>query len=112
MSARALVPLYFTTALIGGGLTGVAWRQIQCEAPRRVRFDGAQASADALPLPAGSSPDLRFRLLSPWETAVTPVARRFDPPLGALVYNAQPFWEMNTRRGGHHTGDDLNGIGG
>jgi murein DD-endopeptidase MepM/ murein hydrolase activator NlpD len=112
MSRRATVPLYSTALLIAAGLTYFAWRQIQREGPQRIRFEGAQASADALPVPAEGSPDMRFRLLSPWETAVTPVASRFDPPLGALIYNAQPFWEMNVRRGGHHTGDDLNGIGG
>ena len=112
MPLRATVPLYSATLVIAAGLTGVAWWQIQREEPRKFRFEGAQASADPLPMPSDDSPDLRFRLLSPWETAVTPVASRFDPPLGALVYNAQPFWEMNARRGGHHTGDDLNGIGG
>jgi hypothetical protein len=112
MSARAIVPLYGIALLSAAGLIYAASRQIQREEPQRIRFEGAQASADSLTMPADGSPDMRFRLLSPWETAVTPVASRFDPPLGALVYNAQPFWEMNVRRGGHHTGDDLNGIGG
>ena len=55
-------------------------------------------------------------MLSAWEVAKLPRAPRFDAPMGsetgALTYNAQPFWEMNDGRGGHHTGDDLNGIGG
>jgi len=112
MSLRATVPLYATALLTAAGFTFAAWRQIQHAEPRRIRFEGAQASADSLPMSPEGLPDMRFRLLSPWETAATPVALRFDPPLGALIYNAQPFWEMNVRRGGHHTGDDLNGIGG
>ena len=45
-----------------------------------------------------------------------PRVSRFDWPMGsahgAFTYNAQSFWEMNARRGGRHTGDDINGIGG
>lgn len=69
-----------------------------------------------LPMPAKGEPDHRFQFLSAWQATTIPKAVRFDPPLGSehggLVYNAQKFWEMNEKRGGHHTGDDLNGIGG
>jgi murein DD-endopeptidase MepM/ murein hydrolase activator NlpD len=73
--------------------------------------------ADApLFLPADGRPRHRLHQLSAWDLATLPRAARFDPPMGsehgALTYNAQPFWEMNDKRGGHHTGDDLNGIGG
>lgn len=80
---------------------------------------GAEAEIDAdspLAMPESGEPDHRFHFLQAWETAQIPRATRFDPPLGTehggLVYNAQKFWEMNEKRGGHHTGDDLNGIGG
>lgn len=67
-------------------------------------------------MPVSGPPDPRFRFLSPWQLATTPTATRFDSPMGsassALAYNAQKFWDMNEARGGHHTGDDLNGIGG
>ena len=81
--------------------------------PRKV----ADIDADSpLAMPANGELDHRFHFLSVWETARIPRALRFDPPLGSdhagLVYNAQKYWEMNDKRGGHHTGDDLNGIGG
>ena len=69
-----------------------------------------------LAMPEKGEVDHRFHFLSAWESAQVPRALRFDPPMGSdhsgLVYNAQKFWEMNDKRGGHHTGDDLNGIGG
>lgn len=77
---------------------------------------GYQDADPPLGMPVSGPPDHRFLFLSPWQTASIPRALRFDLPMGtehgALVYNAQLFWDMNEKRGGHHTGDDLNGIGG
>lgn len=60
--------------------------------------------------------DPRMHLHSPFEAALIPSAPRFDAAMGsenaALTYNAQGFMEMNATRGGQHTGDDINGIGG
>jgi len=82
-----------------------------------IKRTSTQTGADTpLPMPQTGEPDHRFHFLPAWQTAQIPRALRFDPPLGSdhagLVYNAQKFWEMNVKRGGHHTGDDLNGIGG
>ncbi|MBT8037561.1 MAG: M23 family metallopeptidase [Verrucomicrobiae bacterium] len=72
------------------------------------------------PLPSPSETtapfDPRFIQLTAFERATIPTATRMAPPMGTeaagLTYNAQPFWSLNTQRGGHHTGDDINGIGG
>lgn len=60
--------------------------------------------------------DHRLELLSGIDRFRVPFANRLDYPMGtahgAFTYNAQSFWELNQQRGGRHTGDDLNGIGG
>ena len=60
--------------------------------------------------------DPRFIQLSAFERALIPTATRMAAAMGssqgALTYNAQHYWDNNIERGGHHTGDDINGIGG
>lgn len=100
--------LLLTLAAAAGAIGVVIWRFGETS--------GEQAADAPLSMPAKGEPDHRFDFLSAWQTARIPKAVRFDPPMGTqhggLVYNAQKFWDMNEKRGGHHTGDDLNGIGG
>lgn len=60
--------------------------------------------------------DPRFIQLTAFERARIPISSRMSAAMGtehgALTYNAQPFWSNNAKRGGHHSGDDINGIGG
>lgn len=55
-------------------------------------------------------------LLSAEQLARVPYTDGFQwpcgTPEGAMMYDAQPFGSPNELRGGHHTGADLNGIGG
>ncbi|MES2996642.1 MAG: M23 family metallopeptidase [Verrucomicrobiota bacterium] len=96
-SASAWLPLVIVALLAAGVIVLV----------RRQAVDSSTAAQKFAP---------RLHQLSPWEMAAIPQALTFESPAGsasgALVYNAQKFWEMNAKRGGHHTGDDLNGIGG
>ncbi|HSP41877.1 MAG TPA: M23 family metallopeptidase [Luteolibacter sp.] len=106
--------LILATLAVAAGMVGyVLWHETE-EAPReKIGFQDADAP---LAMPGNGAPDHRFHMLTAWQAARVPVALRFDPPLGsehgALTYNAQKFREMNEKRGGRHTGDDLNGIGG
>jgi len=79
-------------------------------------LDSFQDADAPLPMPARGAPDFRFdRFPAPTRTRI-PLALRFSAPLGsvsgAFSYDAQPFGEDNPNRGGLHSGDDLNGIGG
>ena len=102
--------LVFSAVLSVVGIGGlIIWGKVS-------KQSGLQDVDAPLSLPESGDVDQRFQFLSAFQTAQIPLAVRFDPPLGTehagLVYNAQKFWEMNLKRGGHHTGDDLNGIGG
>ncbi len=79
---------------------------------QRNELAGFQGVGRSMVMPLDGKLDHRFDFPSVWKSVEIPLAIRFDPPMGELAYNAQKFWDMNEKRGGHHTGDDLNGIGG
>jgi murein DD-endopeptidase MepM/ murein hydrolase activator NlpD len=104
------------TLLLAAGIVGYAvWRSSRTAAPEE-KLIGFQNADTPFAMPKSGKPDMRFHFLSAWQANQVPSASRMDKPMGsengALTYNAQKFWEMNDKRGGHHTGDDLNGIGG
>lgn len=107
-------PVFVLMLVAAAGIGGfVGWRLWQSPTVWR---DNYQAADDPLAMPGTGEVDHRFDYPCAWQVAQIPRALRFDPPMGTehggLVYNAQKFREMNEKRGGHHTGDDLNGIGG
>lgn len=113
MAARST--LVFLTA--AAGMLGAAlWQDRPPVVPPIEALTGFQDADAPLMLPADGQPRYRLHAFSAWQLAEIPRASRFESPLGseygALTYNAQKFWEMNEGRGGYHTGDDLNGIGG
>lgn len=110
-SARLLL-----TLLIAAGIVGyVVWKSSRTGVGE-VKVIGFQDYDVPFEMPKDGMPDMRFHFLSAWQANQIPTASKMDTPMGsengALVYNAQKFMEMNEQRGGHHTGDDLNGIGG
>lgn len=94
----------------------VLWRE-QAHKLGPIESLASMQGADApLFLPDDGQPRHRLHSFNAWQLASIPSSPRFDAPMGSetggLTYNAQQFWEMNEKRGGHHTGDDLNGLGG
>lgn len=109
------VRLLITLVIAFGMVTFLVWRSSQTKiAP--VKLVGFQDHSAPPGMPESEAPDMRFFMLSAWQANQIPKISSMEPPLGsengALTYNAQPFWEMNEDYKGHHTGDDLNGIGG
>ena len=103
------LPLNLLTLIVAIALVGVMGFVL-------IRPSALHDEETPLAMPINGQLDHRFHFLSAWLTAQIPTSLRFDPPLGSdhggLVYNAQKFWDFNSKRGGYHTGDDLNGIGG
>lgn len=107
--------LLITLAIAFGMVGYFVWKSAHTTvAP--VKLVGFQDNAAPMEMPESGELDMRFHMLSAWQANQIPTISRMDTPMGsengALAYNAQQFWEMNDQRGGHHTGDDLNGIGG
>lgn len=109
--ARLLLVLVIAAGLIGFAI----WRS-SLTGVEQVEIVGFQGADVPLEMPEDGKPDMRFHFLSAWQANQIPTVTRMDTPMGsengALVYNAQKFREMNEKRGGYHSGDDLNGIGG
>ncbi len=110
-SARLLIVLVLAAGLVGFAI----WRSSKTTTPE-VKLIGFQKADVPFEMPKDGKPDMRFHFLSAWQANQIPTVTEMDTPMGsengALVYNAQKFQEMNEKRGGFHTGDDLNGIGG
>jgi hypothetical protein len=110
-SMRLLITLVLAAGVVGF----VLWRGSQAKVGD-VKLVGFQDADKPLENGMSGGLDMRFSMLSAWQVNQIPLMSKMDTPMGsengALVYNAQKFWEMNDKRGGHHSGDDLNGIGG
>ena len=107
----------FVLILIGAVMLAVVlWRESAHKLGPVENLNSMQGADAPLFLPDNGQPRHRLHQFNAWQLATIPTAHRFDAPMGSetggLTYNAQKFWEMNEKRGGHHTGDDLNGLGG
>lgn len=117
---RILTPLrLFTLGLLGLGAVGVgvvAHLNADIEAAPASPATAGIYGQDVPPAsePATLLPGLV--LLTPHQLALIPQVDGFQSPCGTagggFVYDAQPFNTPNEKRGGHHTGCDINGIGG
>lgn len=117
---RILTPLrWFTLGLLGVGVIAagvIAYLNHDGEAPP---ISPAIAGLYGQDVPPASTPQTLLPglvLLTPHQLALIPLADGFQSPCGTasggFVYDAQPFNSLNQKRGGHHTGADINGIGG
>ncbi len=114
-SVRANWRMWMGTALllgVAGGACGAWLQRVDRLAPW---LPGFTAQAGDRPLAREFDPAIGGRL-SVWQRAELPMVQQWRAPMGAengaWTYIAQGFWEWNEQRGGHHLGEDWNGIGG
>lgn len=104
--------LFYALAIVGvvGLSCWLAWENAQ----RTGRGETGTQEAPARAIPEQIIGGLI--LLRPEQIVSAPIVDGFQwpcgAPNGAMVYDAQRFGAMNDKRGGRHTGQDLNGIGG
>ena len=104
------------------GLLILSYTQSNKDARVPIKSLASAQQADAplgFPVAKAQKPgpfDQRFIQFTAFERAVIPAVTRMTAAMGTrhggLSYNAQHYWDQNPERGGHHTGDDMNGIGG
>lgn len=111
-TSRVILGLLVTACVL---ITAFAWYKASHDADPEMGMRHNIYDEDVPP----SSPvpvDGRLILLTPQDLARAPLADVFTSPLGdengAFTYVAQGLGDMNAARGGRHTGQDLNGIGG
>lgn len=102
--------------LAGVGVLGLVWLGSRKEGERKERITASlyrEAEASSV-MPAQILGGLI--LLRPEELVAAPEIDGFQwpcgSPSGAMMYDAQGFGALNATRRGHHTGKDINGIGG
>lgn len=119
---RVLHVLVVTTFIVVIGWVILAYTSTKSDHIVPVKSLASAQQADApLGFPSSETKkapafDPRFIQLTAFERVLIPTATRMAAAMGsshgALTYNAQHYWDNNVERGGHHTGDDINGIGG
>lgn len=117
---RFFTPLrWFTLGLLGIGAVGAGVIALLNSDSSDAPVTPALAGIYGQDIPGSTLPETLLPglvLLTPHQLALIPQVDGFQSPCGtangAFVYDAQPFNTLNEKRGGHHTGSDLNGIGG
>lgn len=103
--------------LLGAGVLSIAWLIARGQGKRHPVAAPAHSSQESLSPGALSQPLMGgLILLTAEQMAKVPWVDGFQSPCGAphgaMTYSAQTFGSPNAKRGGRHTGDDINGIGG
>ena len=117
---RIFTPLrWITLGLLGIGAIGVGIIAYLNNDGEEQPVSAAIAGLYGQDVPLSTLPEQLLPglvLLTPHQLALIPQADGFQSPCGTatggFTYDAQPFNTLNEKRGGHHTGCDINGIGG